>query len=134
MQIETKEKTAISLDSDEVRTAIVEKIVMEGLVPCAVLKGLVVDFDSHVELTDTFPGAVFDGAIVRFDKSDVALPTSEEEGPPVHVGKLLESLRGSLNVLGTNADEGERGRGWREAVEYLQRIVRVFAGVDPNKE
>lgn len=55
----------------------------------------------------------------------------------VGVKKVLESLRGHVNVLRTHNDDdvGERGRirGWIEAHEYLERLVLTFAGVNPDR-
>jgi hypothetical protein len=142
VQIDTKESTTVTLDSNEVRTAIVEKLVMEGIIPHDVLKSVRVDFVTAVDLEPYPPESIFVSAKTIFDSTDYIAANGEkrdvEAGPPVHVGKLLESLRGSLNVLRTadHETEFERGRseGWREAVAYLERIVKVFAGLNPNEE
>ena len=58
------------------------------------------------------------------------------EDVTVNVTELLKSLRGHVNVLGTHhpEDDHERGRiaGWTEAHRYLEKLVVVFAGLDPE--
>jgi hypothetical protein len=58
------------------------------------------------------------------------------ENVTVNAKKLLESLRGQVNVLKTRSPDDEAHRAklvaWIESRQYLERLVLILAGINPD--
>lgn len=141
MQSQRREQGRIALSWNDVTEILIDHFRQSGAIPpgtCDVtidvraIPGDSVDVDERRPDVDIEFSSVWDG---KFEEASFDITKLDD----VHVSvkKLLESLRGHVNVLKTHNPKNEADRrridDWIDVHEYLERLVLVFAGVNPDR-